>query len=422
VKVSRVPVPAIVPETVAIVTEALVPLVHWRGVTVLSLERQELNLLERFVLEMGMSLGTVDPEDFTEITSLPEHVLAGATWRLVASGALAPDGPGFRVDAQRAANVLQEQQVTRQVSASAGFALFPRTGDLLAVPGDDGGWLRELDQRIAIDRRAPLPPDLREVGRAAYLGQRVREGTAKGLSSSVVDVPIPDGGDTPLVAPSRGKDSNLPLCPAYRCRAEVRRGPDGGYAADAVLLGRPRRGGDEEELATVEADFSGATGLVSGWLALAAALETPEIARAAWHELGPGERAPTAGVRRRGPAEWDLDVGGTVARDLCEEGRSLLEPMGLAIAGEEAVVEVACRFFPSDDDARALFARDEIVSRLLAAERPAEVFPAIQREVLARYAATSSALSVESVRRRGWRLGHHQLVYALREREDFAYD
>jgi hypothetical protein len=422
VKVSRVPVPAVGPETVAIVAEALVPLAHWRGVTVLSLERQELNLLERFVLEMGLSFGTVEPEDFAEVTSLPEHVLAGATWRLVASGALAPDGPGFRVDAERAASVLREAQVPRQVRASASFALFPRTGDLLAVPGEDGGWLRELDQRIATDRWAPLPPDLWKVGRAAYLGQRVREGATKGLSSSVADVPIPDEGDTPLVAPSRGKDSDLPLCPAYRCRAEVRRGPDGGHAVDAVLLGRPRRSGDDDELVTVEANISGATGLVSGWLTLADALETPEIARAAWHELGPSEKATMAGVRRRGPAEWDLYVAGTVARDLCEEGRFLLEPMGLAITGEEAVVEVACRFFPGDDDARTLFARDEIVSRLLAAKHPAEEFPAIQREALARHASTSAALSAESVRRRGWRLGHHQLVYALREREDFAYD
>jgi hypothetical protein len=418
-------VPNVSPDTVVIVAEALVPLVHWRGVTVLSLERQEFNLLERFVLEMGLAFGIVEPEDFTEITSLPPHVLAGATWRLVASGALTPQGSDFLVDAERAAEVLQQEQVTRHVPASVGFALLPRSGDLLAVPGEDGGWLRELDQRIAPDRQAPLPPELWDAQRAAYLGQKVREGAAQGLSSSVVDVPVPDEGDTPLAPRSRGRDSGLPLCPAYHCRAEVRRGPDGGYVVDAVLSGRPRRGSDDD-LATVEANLSGATRLVAAWLKLADALETPEIVRAAWRELGPGgtgdDRAPMTGARRRGPAEWDLYVSGTTARDLCESGRSLLEPMGLAISGDEAVVEIACRFFPGDDEARALFARDEIISRLLAAQHPAEKFHTLRQEAAARHATAHAALSAESVRRRGWRLGHHQLVYALREREDFAYD
>jgi len=95
--------------------------------------------------------------------------------------------------------------------------------------------------------------------------------------------------------------------------------------------------------------------------------------------------------------------------------------MGLAVTGEEACVEVLCRLFPADDEARALFARDDLITRLLAAAEPALEFGRACADVAARFPAAGRLLTPASVQERIWQLGYYQLVYALREREDFTY-
>lgn len=414
------------PDTAAVVAEALLPLLYWRGVPVRATEPRELTVLERFVLELGLSLGGVRPADFAEVTSLPATILAGATWRLVADGSLVPQQDGWAVAHARAAQTLRRQAVARVTDAAADFVLLPRTGDLLAARGAAGGWLRGLDLKLAAEERAPLPAALAGVPRAAYLGERVRGGTVAGLGAEVVDVPLPVE-DPPLHADA-GQPGEPPTCPAYRCRARVRRSPSGDHRVDAVITGRARRGtrqGDDARV-EVEADLSGAEALVATWLELTSALRHHEVQRDAWRVLGPPStgygRPPMNRVSRRGPVEWNLHVGGAAAAALCDDGRSLTEPMGLAVTGEEAVVEVVCWFFPDDDQARGLFAREELVQRLLNSPDPAGVFGAACRAAAEQLPASAAVLAPHAVRTRVWQLGHYQLVYRLREIEDFPYD
>jgi hypothetical protein len=409
-----------------VVAEALVPLLYWQGVPVRATEPRKLTVLERFVLEMGLSLGSVQPADFAEVTSLPATILAGATWRLVADGALFPEQNGYGVAHARAAQTLRRQTVARTVDTAADFVLLPRTGDLLAVGGGTGGWLRGLDQKLVAGNRAPLPAPLADARRAEYLGERVRAGTVAGLGAEIVDVPVPVE-DTPLHA-DVGRHGRPPMCPAYRCRARVRRSPSGDHHVDAVLVGRARRGaqqGDDARI-EVEADLSGAEALVDGWLELTAALRHHEVQRDAWRVLGPPSTGhgppPLNRVSRRGPVEWNLHVDGAAASALCADSRSLTQPMGLALADEEAVVEVVCWFFPDDDHARGLFAREHLVQGLLSSPEPAGVFTAACREAAERLPASAAVLSPHAVRERIWQLGHYQLVYLLREIEDFPYD
>ncbi|WP_329560155.1 hypothetical protein OG711_22090 [Streptomyces uncialis] len=425
-KLWSVDAPQTGPDTVAVVAEALVPFMYWRGVPVQVTEPRELTVLERLVLEMGLSLGSVEPADFAEVTDLPPSVLAGAAWRLVAAGVLFPQRNGYGVQLSGAERTLRRQAVARVVDAAADFVLLPRSGDLLAFGGGPGGWLRGLDQKLGAGKRAPLPAPLAGARRAEYLGERVRAGTAACLGAEIVDVPAPVE-DMPLYTDAR-QDGKPPTCPAYRCRAQVRRSPTGDLQVDAVFMRRARRGaqqGDNVET-EIEADLSGAEALTNGWLALTAALRHDEVQHDAWRVLVPPQASvgtpPLNRVSRRGPVEWNLHIGGAAAAALCADGRSLTQPMGLAVADEEAVVEVVCWFFPDDDHARGLFAREEIVHRLLSSPEPAGVITAACREAADRLPTSAPLLTPHAVRERVWQLGHYQLIYLFRETEDFPHD
>jgi hypothetical protein len=196
---------------------------------------------------------------------------------------------------------------------------------------------------------------------------------------------------------------------------------------NAVIIGSARRSKKNgAATAEVEIELDGVRKLVEGWLELADALEDPQLLRTAWRELGPPStghgRPPLTTAQRRGPAEWDLHVSGAAAQEICAEGRPLTKPMGLAVQGEEAVVELVCRFFPCDNEARALFLRDEAIAQLLASERPARQYADVLRQAAAAIPAHGSLFAAKAVLDRIWRLGYYQLVYDLRERMDFAYE
>jgi hypothetical protein len=93
------------------------------------------------------------------------------------------------------------------------------------------------------------------------------------------------------------------------------------------------------------------------------------------------------------------------------------------VESDEAVVQLTCRFFPADDTARALFARDDLITQLLAAQQSAAAtFTAACDAERRRHPDADGILSGESVRERIWQLGHYHLAYLLREQEDFSYD
>jgi hypothetical protein len=440
VELRRIEAPSIGPDTVIVVSEAFLPLLWWRDVPVFREVRQELTHLERFLLEMGLALGTVDSAVFEEVVSLPGNVLAGGMSRLVAGGALSLIGGELHVVSEVAARFLEQEAVIRQVDSAADFALLPRSGDLLAVAADKGGsWLRELElKRLTSATNAPVPLDLWGQRRTRYLADRVREGSVAGHQGDVVAVreAAEDPPLLPTVGSSNGSDRQADgqgggVCPAYRCHAEVRRGPTGEYAVRAVVHGESKRrgrssgsGDPQDGPAEVEMDLTGAVGLVESWLELANALEDTVTLRAAWRELGlpPTSREREPITRRKSPSEWELLLPGAAAHAIAEQCRALTQPVGLAIEGEEAVVELLCRFAPGDEEARALFARDVAAATLLASGTPADALDPACHEPGADLTATTRYLSPEAVRERIWQLGYYRLAYALREREDFPHD
>lgn len=437
-EVRAVPPPRHGPDTELVVSQALLPLLTWRGIAVLREQRVELTVLERFVLELALALGGVEPEDFSQVTSLPPNVLAGASWRLVSSGALTPRGSAYAVDPERAAAALREEAVTRLVRGQASFALLPRTGDLFAVDGQDGGWLRELEQKIAPHGQAPLPPALWSASLTAYLGGQVRAGGVAGLDRDVVDVAERDddpplGDPVPVDRAHRDGEPEVRVCPVYLCQAELRQTDAGIQVARATAFGRARRGGSapgpaQPDEAEIEIDLSAARELAARWADLAGALDDLETLHNAWLELsadtGTGDLIPPlAGARRRGLGTWDLLADGAAATLLCTQTRALSEPRGLTVQSDEQIVHLTCHFFPADDSARALFARDDLIMRLLAAGQSAAAeFAAVCEAERERHADVGDTLSGESIRERIWQLGHYHLAYLLREQEDFCYD
>lgn len=430
----RTEAPAIASDTVLLVSEAFLPLLWWREVPVSREVRQELTQLERFLLEMALALGTFDSDEFEEVVSLPRSVLAGGMSRLVAGGAVSLIGAEFHVITEVAARFLEQEAVTREVESSADFALLPRSGDLLAVSTDKGGsWLRQLElEQLTQSASAPVPRELWSQRRSAYLGGRLREGTVAGPGGDLAAVREGED-DPPLLAPKgrrkTGKQEAEPagVCPAYRCRAEVRLARTGRYEVHAVVQGRraaKRSNGDQQdETAEVEVDLTGADGLVESWLDLIRVLDDPSTLRAAWRAIGPPsayDGEPLA--HRTSPAECEFSLSGAAAQAIAEQGRPLTQPVGLAIEGEEAVVELLCRFTPADETARGLFARDTAVAALLGSEAPVERLDAVCQDARAALPPSTPALSPAAVRERIWELGYYRLAYTLREHEDFTHD
>jgi hypothetical protein len=418
VKLRRTDPPATGPDTLAVVSDALLPMLWWRDVPVLREQRQALTPLERFVLETALALGSVGAGEFAEIVSLPGRVLAGGASRLIAGGALFRDGDAYTVVPETAARALTQQMVTRRQRSTADFVLLPRSGDLLAVTKPKGrNWLRDLDQeRPHPAANAPMPGELWTETRARYLSARLHAATVAGSDRDVAEVVIPDD-DKPLAPAADGKV--IGVCPAYRCRAEVVRGSATEPVIHAVVTGKPgRRRRRNAEPAEIEIDLSGADRLAATWLALADALDDPDTRQVAWREIGPPAARdgtlPLPDARRRAPGQWDFLVTGPAASALAGDGRDLTQPAGLAVEGDEAVIELTCWFFPADDEARALYARDHAIAGLL----PTSDTLAADLQA----ACQATGLPAAALRERIWQLGHYRLAYALREQEDFPHD
>ena len=434
VTVRHTSAPAIGPGVIAVVSEAIVPLLALREVPVVKQVREELTPLERFVLEMGLALGTFGAADFAEVVSLPRRVLAGAASRLIAAEALWLDGEEYHIVPDVAADFLSKQMVIRRVQATLDFAFFPRSGDLLALgSGKQSGWLRQLEQRgLLPDAVAPVPSHLWGARQAAYVSDRISEGTVAGLGADVSDATRPSG-DDPLLLPRAVQGKDVAVCPAYRCRAEVVADAAGPPMARITFFGavsrrrsRDRAGSQSTEQAEVTVPLMRVDRLVAEWLRLGDALGEGAVQRAAWKAISASFEGRDLGgvrdVRRSGSGEWEFPIFGMEARAVCDEPCDLTQPTGLAIQRDGAVVEVACRFVPADAQARALFAVDAAVQQLRSAVRPADELAGAAARAAATLQVPADMVGTAAVRRRIWQLGDFALAYAMREREDFPHD
>jgi hypothetical protein len=139
--------------------------------------------------------------------------------------------------------------------------------------------------------------------------------------------------------------------------------------------------------------------------------------------------APAAGeferASRKGSSTWVFYVGGAAAEAIDAAGQSLIEPAGLEISRAETAVAAQAVLAPADEAADALFARDRVVTSLLAVPDPAARIGPACAAAVGELGGTDTAtrlLTETAVRERSWRLRHYRLVCDLREAEDFGYE
>jgi len=423
-RVRRTDPPVITPNTVAVITDAFVPLVGWRDVPVQKEVRDELTSLERFVLEMALKLGVVTAEDFAEVVSLPQQVLAAGATRLVAGGALHLVGDRYEVETDVATRALAERGIRRLLPTTADFVLLPRTGDLFALPARKKAWLRQLETtRLVPVGNAPVPPNLWLQRRSEYLASRIRAGDVILLDPGIADVSKVED-DPPLVPPTGREEARL--CPSYRCRAEVTVDDSGTPVVHADLHGKARKrksaGDTSDETKFVTVRLTGAENLVGEWLALTRALEQASVLADAWQVVVPAVTGVPTPVSRRGPVEWDFPLDHHAARSVVSRKQRLDQQMGLSVASHTATATLVCRFVPNDDAARGLFAVDTAVGGLLTSVEPSAAATDICARAAAEHGVPAARVGRQAVHHRAWDLGYHRLVYALREAEDFHYD
>jgi hypothetical protein len=202
VRLRRVDAPALGPGVLIRVRHTLLPLDWLRGVPVLRDISHELNVFERFLLEMALELGSVSGQDVTEVLDLQPEFLVRGAWRLAVAGALRLDGNDYRVVPDVAERLLRTRRLPQRVQSTADFVRLPRTGDLLAVASGRGGWLAEADRqrrKLRLHGTAPAPKCLWSCHRAKYLADRVRAGDVAGSDHEIAEVVIPRDGDEALL-------------------------------------------------------------------------------------------------------------------------------------------------------------------------------------------------------------------------------
>lgn len=376
------------PGVAAALPEVLVPMYWWRGVAMRRAKPVSMTPLERFTLELALTVGRAEPDEFFEITGLPRSLLQIGARRLVAARAMEATEDGFVPCLPGAERAFHSQTLYEDRHANFDIVLLPRTGDLLALdPGTSG--LRALEQlRPRSVGNAPVPRPLIGANLAEYLRAGLRNQTIVGIGDDITDVAL-----LPAESPSLAPDG---LCPVYRCRGEIHLDGDR-YFPSITLPGTGRK-----EPVTVA--LPGADGLVERWLALAQAFDDPNSRADAWDAVMGWHEHTAPRADRTAPGRWTCWIAAASARRLAERSQNLGVPLGVTISDEEAVVEITVDLAGADGAAEALI---EIDQRLTAAARPG--------------ADTTAVPRAAAVWQRGWQLGFPGLVYALRETEDFGY-
>jgi hypothetical protein len=376
-----------------VVTEALVAMRWWRGILLHRRTPATTTPLERFTIELALRLGRADPDEFFEITGLPATLLPVAARRLVTAGALRPSGDGFDVVVQIAEPIAATHTVYATRPEPFDLVLLPRSGDLVALPPRTS-WLMEADKaRPRPVGQAPVPPNLRGRTLADVLTDRL---AAAGGADPVPGLGADITGVAPQPGPAPAIDSDG-WCPVFRVSAEVRTDGPGEPVPVLTLPGTGER--------TVTAPLPGATGLVRDWLEPVDELGTTAARAQLWNEVTGSRDWVAPRAERVAPDRWRCWAKDTDAARVADRPHNLAVPVGVEIQAAEVVIRVGIELAPADQAATARIALDHALST--AAQPCADL-----REVPSDGAA----------RERAWRLGFHRLVYALREREDFAYD
>jgi hypothetical protein len=383
---------------VAIVAEALVPIVFWPRVTIVRAIDEELTVVERFLLEAAVQLGKVTNEMIEEITDLPSEVLDALFGGLVSFGLLVKEGGAHVPQTEEVEQTLATGSLRRHSQDTCSIAFLPQTDEAVAYGGPLNGRRRRSPPApslsVATDK-GYLPVGARTAGRrpSEILEDLLVRRRIAGLPTDIVKI-ASDSEEQPLPE----------TCPVYRVDGVIRDG--------TPRLDLRTATGDQQ----TKIDLSGADVLAARWMYLARFMEDPEGLERAAAALGCVARDMVLGPKGAGRLEVRLNER---AAATASAQHSLALPGGFNVIDAQSVITVQVELRPGDDAAAALFALDRAAARLRSdgTEAVAEILAAAARE----FGVPETLLAEDALVGRLWALAQYDLVYALRESEDFAY-
>jgi hypothetical protein len=414
--------PIVATDTLALVSEALLPVLLWPNLPVLRAVEHRLSIVERFLVEAALDLGDITTLDLEEIAGIPAESTERVVANLRASRILTPRGDAYVPDVDAARTALDREALVELRPDHVSLLMLPRSGDALAFDGRQGRNPPRLD-RLEPAGHAPVPEALVGCSRIEVVRELFASGRVAGLPDTITDVG--DEPESPVLDET---------CPVYRATGVVDRVAaadvgDGGYGVDGSMA--RLRLYHHRSKQQVPLELPGDSALVRSWRELGDCLAEPAVEAAALITvLGPVPDAVAAArLQRPGPVQWTFSLGAPAAQAAIDQGRSLAFGGGLEIEHEPAAtrVEVAITFTPSDAKARSVFALDraaDLVARA-ASESGDQITTATVDAALASAAeelhADASDLSPVALRRHLWGRGRHDVVYRIRAAEDFAY-
>lgn len=380
---------------VAMVREALVPMLLWPSVPVLRRVEEGLTILERLIIEGALAMCPIRAEDVEEVTGVPQDVVVRIAGRLCGLGVLRTAADGYYAEEEPARAALERNSVTEHRPGRLTFLYLPGTDELLAF---EGGPRRPEAPPLHLIEPAvnwPVPEVLGNSSRAVLLQQRIRAREVVGLPDSIVDAEVSDD-----VLPDR--------CPAYRCRGHVRsKAGDVTLELDVV---------DEFGRMVRKCVIPGAAGLAGAWQRLA---EQVEQVFEQWRAEGGAVDAT-----RSGPVEWMVRLDGRAADRAVRDGVTLSRPARVTISTQDTAVELEVLCEPVDAAAARLFAMHHAVQsvvRVPAHKLTPGALDAAAKNACVAYGLDDHVLAASDIQQRLWSDGRYQHVYALRSVTDFAY-
>lgn len=395
------------------VSWAELPVLWWRDVPVVQLEPVELNELDMFVVEAAARLGRLSSSTFTDLTGLHDLVFTTLGRRLKTLE-LVNWQQGTLVSTESSAPALTEATAERRTTTTLDFLYLPDTDDLLVVDGGLSDFER-YEPRLA--GLAPVPTALHGVTLREFLSSRIDERRVANLPPAVVGLAALDDADEPVTAMAGAKPSPpVPVAPAIEVAATIVLDDERSRTVLEVTPrsdrgGAARRGRDPDQAVTL--DISGAAGCVDAWRRIEERLSWREHRAAAIEALTPIPLGYTT-LQPDGPGRWSVAITGPRAEDLAKDG-ALTRPLGLEIREEHAHLRTVVRFAPADAAAELLFARDTLIQQILGSPKDVVGVLDIHADIVEEVGGH------DIVRDRAWDLGHHWVVHAMRERQDFSY-
>lgn len=404
--------PELIEETTVLsVQSGLLPIFLWEGIKVRRRKELKLTSVERLMLEIASDWGSFAAEDLEEITSIPVRAIHRIAMRLARLGTLACRAADteYYVVAPSALQALSKEVVFEDATEEIDFLYLPRTDDLVAIHGDSSGVLTYL-RRLKPVMQAPVPDTIANGTVHEILSHGVAERRIIGLPSDVVEILVPSD-DEPIPE----------FCNAfvYSGRVSCENGTE---ICHLKILSN-----DDRARRQLYADIhlGSTSGLHRELIHRLSKVTAEWVATTVMQQLV-GDKVTPDAVSRTAPSVWSVAVAGENIPDV-GHSNSLLKPLAVLLDFDsDLVLGVALQLRPGDNAAKTRFVIEHVVEQILL-----EHSSIGEERILSLIKAASAAFKrtrrdatalLPVVKERLWELKVYNVIYALREADDFHYE